>query len=74
MPRAARTVLPQVGALIEGPALYGFLSGRDNLLRYDSPPTRPPTRAPGEPGSPRHWTGSVSPLPRRRRPGRTRSA
>ncbi|MYU61627.1 ATP-binding cassette domain-containing protein, partial [Streptomyces sp. SID69] len=27
MPRAARTVLPQVGALIEGPALYGHLSG-----------------------------------------------
>ncbi|MEI5006829.1 ABC transporter ATP-binding protein [Streptomyces sp. PmtA] len=36
MPRAARTVLPGVGALIEGPALYGHLSGRDNLVRYDS--------------------------------------
>ncbi|MFB7999104.1 ABC transporter ATP-binding protein [Streptomyces sp. NPDC056002] len=36
MPRATRTVLPHVGALIEGPALYGFLSGRDNLVRYDS--------------------------------------
>ncbi|MFD4607747.1 ABC transporter ATP-binding protein [Streptomyces sp. NPDC058440] len=36
MPRSSRTVLPQVGALIEGPALYGFLSGRDNLLRYDA--------------------------------------
>lgn len=36
MPRSVRTVLPQVGALIEGPALYGFLSGRDNLIRYDS--------------------------------------
>lgn len=35
-PRSVRTVLPQVGALIEGPALYGFLSGRDNLIRYDS--------------------------------------
>ncbi|MGV2917587.1 ABC transporter ATP-binding protein [Streptomyces alfalfae] len=46
MPRAARTVLPQVGALIEGPALYGFLSGRDNLLRYDSadPAADPRTR------------------------------
>ncbi|GAA3374147.1 ABC transporter ATP-binding protein [Streptomyces sannanensis] len=46
MPRAARTVLPQVGALIEGPALYGFLSGRDNLLRYDSadPTADPRTR------------------------------
>ncbi len=36
MPRGVRTVLPHVGALIEGPALYGFLSGRDNLVRYDS--------------------------------------
>ena len=46
MPRAVRTVLPQVGALIEGPALYGFLSGRDNLLRYDSadPSADPRTR------------------------------
>ncbi|GAB1337158.1 ABC transporter ATP-binding protein [Streptomyces sp. E-15] len=46
MPRASRTVLPQVGALIEGPALYGFLSGRDNLLRYDAadPTADPRTR------------------------------
>jgi ABC-2 type transport system ATP-binding protein len=46
MPRAARTVLPHVGALIEGPALYGFLSGRDNLLRYDAadPTADPRTR------------------------------
>ncbi|MFJ8308988.1 MULTISPECIES: ABC transporter ATP-binding protein [unclassified Streptomyces] len=46
MPKAARTVLPQVGALIEGPALYGFLSGRDNLLRYDAadPTADPRTR------------------------------
>ncbi|AYG81145.1 Daunorubicin/doxorubicin resistance ATP-binding protein DrrA [Streptomyces hundungensis] len=47
MPAAARTVLPRVGALIEGPALYGFLSGRDNLLRYDAadPTADPRTRA-----------------------------
>ncbi|WNI17192.1 ABC transporter ATP-binding protein [Actinacidiphila sp. ITFR-21] len=46
MPRAARTVLPRVGALIEGPALYGYLSGRDNLLRYDAadPAADPRTR------------------------------
>ncbi|MFG2312396.1 ABC transporter ATP-binding protein [Streptomyces sp. NPDC048566] len=46
MPRAARSVLPHVGALIEGPALYGFLSGRDNLLRYDAadPAADPRTR------------------------------
>jgi ABC-2 type transport system ATP-binding protein len=47
MPRAARRVLPEVGALIEGPALYGFLSGRDNLVRYDTadPTADPRTRA-----------------------------
>ncbi|WP_419155840.1 ABC transporter ATP-binding protein [Streptomyces cyaneofuscatus] len=46
MPQAARTVLPEVGALIEGPALYGYLSGRDNLLRYDraDPTADPRTR------------------------------
>ncbi|MFI0544545.1 ABC transporter ATP-binding protein [Streptomyces sp. WSLK1-3] len=46
MPRAARAVLPHVGALIEGPALYGFLSGRDNLVRYDAadPTADPRTR------------------------------
>ncbi|MFE0099535.1 ABC transporter ATP-binding protein [Streptomyces sp. NPDC059009] len=46
MPRATRSVLPHVGALIEGPALYGFLSGRDNLLRYDAadPTADPRTR------------------------------
>ncbi|ANW18678.1 ABC transporter ATP-binding protein [Streptomyces clavuligerus] len=47
MPQSARTVLPRVGALIEGPALYGFLSGRDNLLRYDAadPTADPATRS-----------------------------
>ena len=46
MPRAARSVLPRVGALIEGPALYPYLSGRDNLLRYDAadPTADPRTR------------------------------
>ncbi|MFI6058973.1 ATP-binding cassette domain-containing protein [Streptomyces sp. NPDC051286] len=46
MPGAARTVLPQVGTLIEGPALYAFLTGRDNLVRYDSadPAADPRTR------------------------------
>ncbi|MBV2355056.1 ABC transporter ATP-binding protein [Streptomyces sp. J2-1] len=48
MPRATQAVLPEVGALIEGPALYGFLSGRDNLLRYDAadPTADPRTRRP----------------------------
>ncbi|MFJ8882976.1 ABC transporter ATP-binding protein [Streptomyces sp. NPDC102402] len=46
MPAASRAVLPQVGALIEGPALYGFLTGRDNLVRFDSadPTADPRTR------------------------------
>jgi ABC-2 type transport system ATP-binding protein len=48
MPSAARRVLPRVGALIEGPALYGFLSGRANLHRYDAadPTADPRTRGP----------------------------
>ncbi|MFG2921644.1 ABC transporter ATP-binding protein [Streptomyces sp. NPDC048305] len=46
MPAASRTVLPRVGALIEGPALYGFLTGRGNLVRFDSadPTADPRTR------------------------------
>ena len=36
MPRSARTVLPQVGTLVEGPASYGHLSGRANLRLFDS--------------------------------------
>ena len=36
MPRAGRRVLPRVGALIEGPAHYGHLSGRANLALIDA--------------------------------------
>jgi ABC-type multidrug transport system ATPase subunit len=36
MPRAARSVLPQVGSLIEGPAFYPHLSGRANLSLLDA--------------------------------------
>jgi ABC-2 type transport system ATP-binding protein len=36
MPGGARQVLPRVGALIEGPAFYPFLNGRDNLARIDA--------------------------------------
>jgi ABC-2 type transport system ATP-binding protein len=36
MPGALAAVLPRVGALVEGPAFYPFLSGRDNLLRLDA--------------------------------------
>jgi ABC-2 type transport system ATP-binding protein len=36
MPDGANQVLPRVGSLVEGPAFYPFLSGRDNLARYDA--------------------------------------
>ncbi|MCC9306770.1 ABC transporter ATP-binding protein [Kitasatospora sp. RB6PN24] len=47
MPQSLGRVLPRVGALIEGPALYGFLSGRDNLVRFDAadPTSDPRTRS-----------------------------
>ncbi len=47
MPEAAMSTLPHVGALVEGPAFYPWMSGRDNLERFDamgpgrSPATRP---------------------------------
>jgi ABC-2 type transport system ATP-binding protein len=28
--------LPKIGALVEGPAFYPYLSGRDNLIRFDA--------------------------------------
>ena len=36
MPAANAKVLPQVGALIEGPAFYPWLTGRQNLRRMDA--------------------------------------
>ena len=36
MPRRRKRVLPRVGALIEGPAAYGHLSGRANLTMLDA--------------------------------------
>ena len=36
MPRAGRRVLPRVGALVEGPAHHGHLSGRANLSLIDA--------------------------------------
>ncbi|MEP6696570.1 MAG: ABC transporter ATP-binding protein [Pseudonocardiales bacterium] len=35
MPRGSAAALPRVGALIEGPACYPFLSGEANLIRLD---------------------------------------
>ena len=36
IPQATNRVLPRVGALIEGPAHYPYLTGAQNLARYDS--------------------------------------
>jgi ABC-2 type transport system ATP-binding protein len=36
MPASARVVLPEVGALVEGPAAYRNLSGRVNLALFDA--------------------------------------
>jgi ABC-type multidrug transport system ATPase subunit len=36
MPAGSAAVLPQVGALIEGPAFHPYLSGRANLKRLDA--------------------------------------
>jgi ABC-2 type transport system ATP-binding protein len=48
MPGSAATVLPRVGALVEGPAFHPYLSGRDNLLRLDSGDRTVPARGAGE--------------------------
>ncbi len=36
IPQQARTALPRVGALVEGPAFHPYLSGRANLARLDA--------------------------------------
>jgi ABC-type multidrug transport system ATPase subunit len=47
MPQRSMATLPHVGALVEGPAFYPWLSGQDNLARFDAmgPDWRSPTRA-----------------------------
>jgi ABC-2 type transport system ATP-binding protein len=47
IPDEANAALPHVGALVEGPAFYPYLSGRDNLARFDSADSNadPKTRA-----------------------------
>lgn len=36
LPKGLATALPRVGALVEGPAFYPYLSGEANLVRLDS--------------------------------------
>jgi len=47
MPGKLARVLPQVGALVEGPAFYPFLSGAANLRRLDSADRAAPGRTRG---------------------------
>lgn len=48
MPKASGTVLRRVGALIEGPAAYGHLSGRTNLSLLDASGPDAPRRGRAE--------------------------
>ena len=36
IPKELELALPKVGALVEGPAFYPYMSGRNNLIRIDS--------------------------------------
>ena len=36
IPNELGKALPKVGALVEGPAFYPYISGRDNLIRFDA--------------------------------------
>jgi ABC-type multidrug transport system ATPase subunit len=55
MPRAAASVLPEVGSLVEGPGFYPHLSGRANLALFDA--AGPRRRGPGNPEGVPRWTG-----------------
>ena len=45
MPRSAASVLPRIGALVEGPGAYPHLSGRANLALFDAAAGRRVRRA-----------------------------
>ena len=45
MPRSAASVLPRVGALVEGPGAYSHLSGHANLALFDAAGTGRSARA-----------------------------
>jgi ABC-2 type transport system ATP-binding protein len=74
MPQARRTVLPQVGALVEGPGAYPHLSGPANLGLLDATGTDPMRRVSGGTGSPRCWSRSGWTRATGGPPGRTPSA
>ena len=45
MPRHVDSVLPRVGALVEGPAFSPYLSGESNLKRFDAADRHAPQRS-----------------------------
>ena len=59
MPGKLNDVLPRVGALVEGPAFYPFLSGAANLRRMDAADPYASARDPACPGPVRPWNGWV---------------
>ena len=59
MPAGRPSVLPRVGALVEGPAFHPYLSGRDNLLRLDAADRTVSGRGARGAGSTPRWTGSA---------------
>jgi ABC-2 type transport system ATP-binding protein len=71
MPAAASTVLPRVGALVEGPAAYPHLSGRTNLATFDAAGRR--GTGPDRRGRIGEVLGQVGLDPGDRRPVRTYS-
>jgi ABC-2 type transport system ATP-binding protein len=61
MPDGATGVLHRVGSLVEGPAFYPFLSGRDNLARCDAADrTADPRTAPARIGQALDRVGLLS--------------
>ena len=48
IPKEIGTALPKVGALVEGPAFYPYLSGRDNLIRFDAADRHAPQKTRAE--------------------------
>ena len=50
VPRRVARVLPRIGALVEGPGMYGHLSGRANLSLFDAAGPRMSTVAGSLPG------------------------
>jgi len=72
MPAARRTVLPQVGALVEGPGAYPHLSGRANLTLLDASGARP-SRATNRRNRVAEVLAQVGLDPSDRRPTRTYS-